>query len=88
VLEELGNDETYTLDRRREEDIQEEERRCANPTLDQVPSVILATDLVTTTAPVVESQAHRPHDTECHHIVHSLCLEAVRPGPHSIVDVV
>jgi hypothetical protein len=88
VLEELGSDETYTLDRRCEKDVQEEERRCANPALDQVPSVVLATDLVTTSAPVVESQTHRPHDTECHHIVHSLRLKAIRPSPHSIVDVV
>jgi len=80
--------ETYTLNRRSEKNVQEEERRCANPTLDQVPPVVLATNLVTTTAPVVERQAHRPHNTECHHIVYSLRLETVQPSPHSIVNVV
>ena len=84
----LGEPRTYTLDGRGEEDVQEEERRRANPTLDQVPSVILAANLVTTTAPVVECQAHRPYDTECHYIVHSLRLQTVQPSPHSIVDVV
>ena len=80
--------ETYALDGRGEEDVQEEERRCANPTLDQVPPVVLATNLVTTAAPVVECQANRPQHTESHHIVHSLCLKAVHPSPHGIVDVV
>lgn len=84
----LGEPRTYALDRRGEEDVQEEERRCANPTLDQVPSVVLAANLVTTSAPVVECQAHRPYDTECHYIVHSLRLETVHPSPHSIVNVV
>jgi hypothetical protein len=85
VAEEYG---THALDRRGEEDVQEEERRCANPALDQVPSVVLTTDLVTTTAPVVESQAHRPHNAECHHIIHSLRIKTIRPSPYSIVDVV
>lgn len=88
MLETSGNGETYTLDRRGEEDVQEEERRCANPTLNQVPSVVLAANLVTSTAPVIESQTHRPNNTECHHIVHSSRLEAVRSSPDSIVNVV
>jgi hypothetical protein len=88
VLEISGNGGTYALDGRGEEDVQEEERRCANPSLDQVPSVVLAANLVTTTAPVVERQAHRPHDAECHHIVHSLGLKTVRPSPYGIVNVV
>ena len=84
----MGRGKTYALDRRGEEDVQEEERRCADPTLDQIPSVVLATNLVTTTAPVVESQAHRPYNAECHYVVHSLRLEPVHPSPHSIVNVV
>jgi hypothetical protein len=83
-----GIRQTYALDRRGEDDVQEEERRCANPPLDQVPSVVFASNLVTTAAPVVEGQTHRPQHTECHHIVHSLRLKTIHSSPHGIVNVV
>lgn len=79
---------TYALNRRGKENVQEEEGRCANPALDQVPPIVLATDLVATAAPVVERQTHRPYDAECHHIVHSLRLEPVDPSPYCIMNVV
>jgi hypothetical protein len=79
---------TYALDRRCEENVQDEERWCTDPAFDQVPPVIFATDLVATTAPVVERQSYRPQHAESHHIVHSLRLETVHPSPHSIVNVV
>lgn len=78
----------YTLDGRSEEDVQQEEGRCSNPALDQIPTVVLATDLVTSSAPVVEGQAQCPQNTECHHVVHPLRLQGVHPSPHGIMDVV
>jgi hypothetical protein len=47
---------TYALDRGGEQYVQYEECGRANPAFDQVPPVILATNLVTASAPVVERQ--------------------------------
>jgi hypothetical protein len=88
VLRDVGREVAYTLHRRGEEDVQQEERRCSDPALDQVPAVVLAADLVASSAPVVERQAQCPQHTECHHVVHSLRLQPVHPSPHGIVDVV
>lgn len=53
-----------------------------------MPSVVLTANLVASPAPVVERQADRPDNAECHNIVDLLRGEAIHPGPHSIVDVV
>ena len=79
---------TYTLNGRGEEDVQQEESWRSDPAFDQVPSVVLASDLVSSSAPIVEGKTNRPQHAESHDVVHSLCIQTVHSSPHGIVNVV
>jgi hypothetical protein len=79
---------TYVLCDGDEEYVHYEHGDWPDVVLDDVPSVVLAADLVAALTPVVEGQARAPNDRDSHDMVDSRGGYTVEMRPHVVVDVV
>jgi len=82
------HEEQNTLGDADKQNVEDEEERAIDPAAYCFPSVILGADAVSTSAPVVERQAHGPHDTKGQYVIESLSREAIHTSPDVVVDVV
>jgi hypothetical protein len=79
---------TYILRQRNEHYVENEHRNWSDVVLDSVPSVVFASHLVTTFAPVVECQTCAPDHRQGHNVVNLRSGQAIQVSPEVVVHIV
>jgi hypothetical protein len=79
---------THVLRQGNEDYVEEKHRDWSDVVLDDIPSVVFASHLVATFAPVVECQACAPNHGQGHDVVNLRSGQAIQVSPEVVVYIV